>query len=148
MSFLAADEVPVTITYSSDNETVATINRVGRIKAVGEGTAKIIAVITQQDGTSEQFTITVTVKKASIEIVQYSANMYVGEKAEVAVKLYGLKESDLAWKTTKTNRVMVSSNKGKATVTVYAKTTGTDYIVVTAGEVAAKVKVTVSKNEK
>ena len=142
-----ADEIPVTITYSSDHEEIATVNHVGRIKAIGEGTATITAEITLRSGVSRKYTVTVTVEKAEIKVITYSDTMTVGEKQQISVELKGLKESDLAWKTSKKARVMVSKNTGKTIITAYAKSVGTDEVIITAGKVTTSVNVTVNPKE-
>ena len=142
---LKGDIVPVTIKYSSDNESVAVINHVGRIFAVGEGTSKITATITQKNGTSKDFVIIVKVMKAYIEIVSQSNVINIGEKVPFEVKVYGLRKEDIRWSTSKVKRAMVAMNLGKEKVMVYGKSAGTDYVVIKCGTISKAIKVIVVK---
>lgn len=61
-----------TVVWSSSNESVATVDQAGNVKAVGKGTAVITAAA--KDGSGATATCTVTVQKKSSSYVEYNLN--------------------------------------------------------------------------
>ena len=87
VTVLPLDAASQTITYSSSNTAVATINGMGRITALSVGTTTITAVC---QGKSGSFVLTVKSAETNssvteIDMGEYSDNMAVGEKQLLTV---------------------------------------------------------------
>lgn len=63
------EEHPITYTYVSDNENVATVDAAGNVTAVNEGTAVITVTLAQNPEQTADFEITVTAAETGSEIV-------------------------------------------------------------------------------
>ena len=74
-----------TVTWSSSDETVAAVDRTGRVTALGGGTA----VITARAGSySAACTVTVTVPVAGITLDQGSLELFPGGQAALTASLF------------------------------------------------------------
>ena len=130
------------VSWSSDNEKVATVSSDGTIKGKSEGTAKI-TVITK-DGDFEA-TINVTIKNVPVNGITLSSSnttMQTGTTKQLTptVKPLNATNKDVTWSSSDTSVATVNSN-GKVT----AKKAGTATITVTTKDGGFKVtcKVTV-----
>lgn len=126
------------ITYTSSNEKVAIVSTSGKITAKGKGKTTITATLILGE-TKVIFKKAVTVQNAYIQIVQSINSKKVGDSFSFTVKVYGYKESDVTFATTKKSIVLISSTTGKAR----AITKGTDYVVITFKKITKKIKVSV-----
>jgi uncharacterized protein YjdB len=131
------------VSWSSSNESVATVDPAGLVAAVSVGSATITAT---SEGQSE--TATVTVREgavASVGVVPSSVSMIVGQTTPLAVALRNAGGAPV------TNRAVVwaSSNAGVATVTaegvVTARGAGTATVTATSEGVTGKADVVVAK---
>ena len=130
------------VSWSSDNEKVATVSSDGTIKGKSEGIAKI--TVTTKDGDFEA-TISVTVKNVPVSGITLSSSnttMQTGTTKQLTptVKPLNATNKDVTWKSSDTSVATVSSS-GKVT----AKKAGTATITVTTkdGSFKAICKVTV-----
>ena len=137
------DKIPVMIDYSSDMPIVAKVNPNGKILAKSEGIANVTAIVTLKDGTAKKFIVTVTVQTANIEVTQSMDRMKVGESAVFEVKVNGVKESNIMWKTSTPELVEVSKSKGELVTHVYAKSHGIACIEVSAANIRKLIFITV-----
>ncbi len=128
----------VTVAYASSNDKVATVDSKGRITAVAAGTATIVTTIKLYSGKSASIKTKITVKEAFIKFTKSKSSMKVGDTFTFKIEAKGLDLKDIVWKTTKKSVVVIDKN-GKAT----AVSKGTDYVVVSIGNVTKKIKVVV-----
>ena len=121
------------LTWTSDNEKVATVDSKGKVKAVASGNA----VITVTDGKK---TATVNVKvegNYSLGISPMTLTMEAGTAKDLAVYYNGPQNKYLTWSSSDKNIATVSGG------TVRAKKAGTCTITVTNGEKSASMTLTV-----
>ncbi len=131
----------VVITYQSDNKKVATVNKEGQITAKGVGTCNIITTITLYSGKTKVITTSITIKEPYITLDNSVSSMKQGDTFTFAAAAYGLDPDSILWTTTRKSILVIDKKTGKAT----AKSTGTDYVVASIGNVSVKVKVVVKK---
>jgi hypothetical protein len=130
----------VTAAYSSSNKKVATVDQSGKITAVGVGKAIITTKITLYSNKMKLVKTEITVKAPSVQFSSSRTSMKVGESFTFIAKIYGLNTQKVMWKTTQKSVIVIDKKTGKAV----AKSKGTDYVVVTVGDVTKKVKVVVN----
>ena len=129
----------VTVTYSSGNHQVASIDNKGKITIIGAGKAEITARITLYSGKTKEFTTVITVKEPHIKITLHKNKMKVGEVFTFKAQAYGLDSEDITWTTSAKSIIVINKKTGRAV----AKSKGTDYVIAAIGDKRDKVKVTV-----
>ncbi len=129
------------ITYSSEDSSIATVNKKGLISAKGCGRTEIIVeffVETFGGGEGTEKYIDVVVEKPSLELTKYVKKMKVGQSTIFRVDDYGIKK--IKW-TSSDPSIATVSNTGK----VKAKKVGTVYITASGGGCKDKVKLKIVK---
>jgi hypothetical protein len=129
----------VTIAYSSSNKKVATIDKAGKIKAVGEGKAVITTSITLYSGEVKIVKTSINIKKPYITLTSKKSIMVVGDSFTFKANAYGVDVNDIVWTTTEKSIIYINKKTGKA----IAKSVGTDYVVAKVGNIYVKLKVIV-----
>lgn len=129
-----------TVTWTSSNGTVATVDQNGKVTAKSVGTAKIKATA---DGVTAECTITVEEKVIPVESItlnKIEAEIFVGaeEKLTATVLPEDATNKDVTWTSSDTTIATVDSN-GKVT----AKSVGTAIITAKAGDKSATCTITV-----
>lgn len=119
-----------TVTWSSSDETVATVDKNGKMTTLEAGTAVIRA--TNTDGIYGECTVTVKVNSTSISLDKKEAVLYLGEtltlKSEVLPK--DNTNSEIIWSTDKADVASVKDGvitplkQGTAVITAKTKDTG------------------------
>lgn len=117
-----------TVTWSSDNEDVATVDADGTVTAVGDGTCSITATATDGSGVSGSAVAIVDTYKfpSSVTVTPDKAEMYAGDRLNLSAKVLpdNANDKSVIWS---------SSDKGVATVsesgTVSAISAGTVMII-------------------
>lgn len=118
-----------TITWSSSNTSVASVNASGQVTAVGKGTAIITATATDGSGVSASCTYTVVKLVNSITLNKTSSTLRLGQSETLTATVLPTDASNrsVTWSSSNTNVVRVSSTgvvtyvgKGTATVTATA----------------------------
>ncbi|HHV12462.1 MAG TPA: hypothetical protein GXX75_19490 [Clostridiales bacterium] len=127
------------VSFSSENNKVATVNKNGKIIAKGVGTTTIITKVTLYNNETSTFKTRITVKKPYIKITGNTSTMKVGKSFTFTAKAYGLDIKDAVWTTTKKSILVINKKTGKAT----AVSVGTDYVKVKIGNATQTVKVVV-----
>ena len=131
-----------TVTWSSENEKVAKVDKNGKITAVDAGTTNIIA--TTSNGLMAKCSVTVTSKITSISLNESKIELQSSKTKTLKATIYPSNTTDdktLTWKSSNTNVATVNSN-GKVT----AVKEGTATITVkTSNGLTASCKVTVIK---
>ena len=129
---LPADATDKTVTWTSSNASVATVDSEGKVTAVSKGTATIRA--TANDGSGEYASCSVTVIRpvATIELDKTSLVLYRGssnvtETITATVNPSDASNTTVTWSSSNTSVATVSSSgvvtgisKGTATITVTA----------------------------
>ena len=135
------DEADCTVTYSSSNPEVASVDNTGKVTATGKGTATITATVTTADGTKTVTKSTVTtLDEEAISFAREEAPL-VTAKPKTSVKTVKANSVTLSWTKksgAKGYRIQQLVNgKWKTVKTLSSKTTsytltglksGTDYI--------------------
>ncbi len=125
------------VQWSSNKQTVATVDQKGKVTAKGNGTAYITAKAGSVSATCK---VTVTTDATSVKLDKTKLTMKVGEKKKLkATVLPKAAPQKIVWS---------SSSKSKATVsngTVTAKKAGTVTITAKSGSKKATCKVTIKK---
>ncbi len=119
-----------TVSWSSDNESVATVSQAGVVTAVAPGTA-IVTVTTSDGSLSASCEVTVKQYVTSITLNQTSFDMYIGdEPVELTATVLPDNATDksLTWSSSKSSVATVDENgrvtvvaNGTATITATAK---------------------------
>ena len=130
------------VTWSSNNETVATVDNNGKVTAKADGTATI--TVTTVDG-NHQATCTVTVTPKTVLVssiqVQGTASLYVGNTAKLTATVTPTTATNPAVTWSSNNQevatvgadgTVTAKTAGKATITATAKTAGKATITATA----------------
>lgn len=137
--------VPMMITYHSNNPEIVTVKGNGRLIAKESGIAVITATVTMQDGTTEIYTRKLSVRKASVDFIESTVTMKVGEEAVFEVKVNGLDADSIVWKSSKKDGAVVKRNPGSTTATITAVSPKTDYIYVVVDGVKKTIKVVITE---
>ena len=132
------DSLYPTVTYSSSNPEVASVDADGKVTAIKKGKATITATIKTGD-TTQTLRLTITVKKAYIKLVKSKSSLKKGESFTYTAIGYGVSTGKITFTTTEKSVVVIDKKSGKAV----AKTTGTDYVIARYGKIQVKQKVTV-----
>ncbi|MGB4659758.1 MAG: hypothetical protein WBI07_11285, partial [Mobilitalea sp.] len=125
--------------YHSSNKKIATVDKTGKIIAVGVGKVVITTSITLSSGEKKTVKTNITVKKPYITLISKKSSITVGDSYTFKANAYGVDKKDIVWKTTETSIMQINKKTGKS----IAKSTGTDYIIAEAGNVSVKLKVVV-----
>ncbi|MHB8130884.1 MAG: hypothetical protein ACYDEX_18035 [Mobilitalea sp.] len=129
----------VTVAYRSNKQKVATVNNDGKITAKGVGKATITTTITLYSGKVKTFKTIITVKEPYISLTESTRTMKMGDTFTFKAEGYGLELADLVWTTSEKSVILINKKTGVAT----AASKGTDYVVVSIGDIVKKVKVVV-----
>ena len=119
-----------TVSWSSSNASVASVDQNGKVTAVMEGTATITAKVEDKQATCK-----VTVEKAATKITSLSFDgsaLYVGDGYSYTLKVNVSPDDAVGkytWKSSNSSRVSVSGNGNTATVT--SNSASTSYTTVT-----------------
>ena len=127
----------VTVSYSSANKKVATVDKNGKIKAVGAGKSVITTTLKLYSGKVKKVKTKITVKGKAASVTKQTNSMKLGSKFKFSAKVSG--SDHIVWTTTKKSVVVIDKKTGVAK----AKSKGTDYVVMTAGNTVVKIKVVV-----
>lgn len=131
-----------TVTWKSDKEAVATVDKMGKVTAVGAGTATI--TVTTTDG-GKTATCKVTVTAPGITLDKKTLTLKAGETATLQPTVTGVTDKTVTWTSDK-EAVATVDETGKVT----AKGSGSATITATVGSgdnaVTASCSVTVTKN--
>ena len=134
-------------TWSSDNESVATIDGNGIITAKSIGNCNIIATCSCK--TTETCAIVVTAKEypcTSISLSKSSYTLDIGgiDSVTFTPTIVPSNTTDkITWSSNKTSVAIVSATSGGTKGTIFAKSPGTATITVTCGSKSASITVTV-----
>lgn len=144
---LTGAENEMALAFSSQDNSVASVDKDGKVTAQGKGSTCINIDVRASDGSVMNWLYQVTVKKASVD-VKAKKNITVGKKVSVSAELEGYKAADLKWSVDKKEIVSVSPVKGKKTVKVTGLKAGKATVTVKAGNISDKMKVTVKAAKK
>ena len=133
-----AEATDRSVTWSSDNTAVATVDKNGVVTAVKEGNAKI-TVTTTDGGFKAVCEVTVTAAGTTITLDKTTASMKTGETLTLKATV-SPSDKTVTWKSSDENKAKVDSN-GK----VEAKAEGEVTITATADGKSATCKITISK---
>lgn len=128
------------VTYSSSNPKVVMVSKAGSLGAKSAGSANITVTISYGN-LAKQFTQTVTVKKAYIELVHTTKTMSLGDTFKFKAIGHGIDTNDIKWKTSKKKIVVIKKGSNLA----IAKTTGTDIVTAYTKNIKTSITVTVKK---
>lgn len=134
----------VSISFSSSNTQVASVDGSGKVKGAGPGTATITAT-PSDGGTAATCSVTIN-DKPTTTISAGSLSIKKGETSSLSVKVTGPSE-DVKWETSSQDIVALSGDSGTS-VTLTAKKTGEATVKATANGVSAQCKVTVTDSAK
>jgi len=94
-------EVPETVTWSSDDETVASVSNDGVVTAVASGTATVTATSTADTSVSDSVIVTVADEPAviSVAIVEGDQELYLGADLQLSadVQAVGGADASVTW---------------------------------------------------
>lgn len=133
-----AEATDRSVTWSSDNTAVATVDKNGVVTAIKEGTAKITAKTTD-GGFTAVCEVTVTAAGTTITLDKTTATMKTGETLTLKATV-NPSDKTVTWKSSDENKAKVDNN-GK----VEAKAEGEVTITATADGKSATCKITISK---
>lgn len=145
ITVLPKDATNQNVSYESSDEGVATINGMGRINAVSEGTTQIIAKCgTIQNSFTLNVKQTNEVAATDIEIGYFDAEMFVGNKQTLSVNVIPSNATNktVSFESSNTSIVSVLS-----TGEIKAITKGTASITVSTGSISKQVIVTVKEED-
>lgn len=140
-----------TITWSSSNTSVATVDSNGKVTAKGAGTATITAKFTYA-GTAYSATCAVTVEKPSISFSPTSKSVYVTDSFTISATVKPSGQT-ITWSSSNTSVATVDSSgkvtaKGTGSATITGKFTynGTTYSATCSVTVQGKPGITLNKS--
>lgn len=145
VTVLPLEKTDASVTYSSSNTAVATVNGMGRIAAINEGTANIIV---ECENVKESFELTVTKEKTSenveikdIEIGEFDNKIYVNKTQTISASIIpnNTSETSISYSSSNIDIAKVSSG-GE----VRGISKGEAIIYVKAGAVTKELPITVS----
>lgn len=122
----------VNVTWSSSNNSVASVNSSGKVSAIGSGSATIASKITV-NGHSYTATCHVTVEEPHIQISSSSLSMNVGDTESLSASVFP-NGSYITWSSSNTDVATVNNSgiitaisSGSATVAAQIKVSGKNY---------------------
>ena len=126
----------VTASYSSHNKKVATIDKNGKITAVGAGKSVITTTLKLYNGEVKKVKNEITVA-GKAAVTKQTGSMKLGSKFTFIAKASG--SAPIVWTTTNKLVVVIDKKTGVA----IAKSKGIAYVIMTAGDTVEKIKVIV-----
>lgn len=125
-----SDVINKTLTWTSSNTTVATVDQSGKVTAKKLGTATITATATDGSGVSASCVVTVTGAE-SVILNKEEVSMYIGDTETLTATVYpdGLINKTLSWSSSKTSVATVDQNGlviARAPGTATIRATATD----------------------
>jgi hypothetical protein len=133
----APKDINYSVTYSSEDTSIAKVSKAGTVTAIGKGSTFITTRIVIGD-ISKEYKTAIISKKAYIDITSSKLVLKIGEQFVFKAKSYGL-SGNLTWSVSSANIISINSNTGKVT----AKKSGTAYVIVKNGKYIKNIKVTV-----
>ena len=126
------------VTWSSDNTDVATVDADGKVKAIAEGTA--IITVTANDGSGLSATCKVTVKKKDTGVVTEEAVVFSVQGRGGVIIVDGLAEGTVVSVYNLVGSLIATGNATIGTVSVKTGLDKGDIAIVAAGEHCVKVQ--------
>ncbi|HHV11260.1 MAG TPA: leucine-rich repeat protein [Clostridiales bacterium] len=128
-----------TISWSSSNEAVLTVDSSGKVKGVGAGEADVTATMGKYSATCHIIVGGAAVNPTSIEFKDNNVSLKKGESTKLSLDFAPANSTNrsVTWKSS--NNSVVTVEQGR----IYAKGNGTATITATTGTAAASCKVTV-----
>ncbi len=123
-----------TITYSSSDTSVATVDNSGKVTIVGVGTTTIIAIAAETSNYSSvsgSYTLSVSKRSQTISFSESTINKIYGDEDYVIAAIHTVGDGEVTYSSSDVN-VAVVDNTGKVTI----KNAGTTIITVTAAGTA------------
>lgn len=127
-----------TVTYSSSDETIATVNASGVITALKAGTATITVT---SEGISKNYVVTVIVKTTSVSVDKEKVDLKLNETYNINVTVGPIDSTETITYTSSDSKVITVDNNGKVT----AVGNGTATVTVTSGSSSVTVTFNVSE---
>lgn len=140
------------VIWSSDDESVATIDETGLVTAIACGTA-VITAETQEGGYKDTYEIQVINPLQGIQLNQTDVSLYINESETLTATLYpeDATDTDFVWTSSNESAVTVDQNgtikaisRGEAIITV----SSADGTISASAEVLAMIKATSIENDK
>lgn len=129
-----------TVTWSSADETVATVSQTGEVTAVALGTVEISATAGQKTGKSTVSVISRLVTSVTLDKTELTMNLFEQEKLTATVTPSNAEDGEVVWTSTDLEVATVDENGN-----VTSQKPGTAVITATAGKYSANCNVTVNK---
>lgn len=129
-----------TVTWSSADETVATVSQTGVVTAVALGTVEISATAGQKSGKCTVSVISRLVTSVTLDKTELTMNLFDQDKLTATVTPSDAEDGEVVWTSTNLEVATVDENGN-----VSAMKPGTAVITATAGKYSAKCNVTVNK---
>ncbi len=127
------------ISYSSNNNSIAVVSTTGTITAKKTGSAAITTKVTI-NGSSKNFTTKVTVKNPYISLGKKPTTVYAGNSYDFSAKAYGISDK-ITYSVSDTTLAAINKETGKLT----AIKAGSVYVTAKAGSITKKIKLTIKK---
>ncbi len=128
----------VSIAYKSSDTKVAAVSGDGTITGKKAGNATITTTVTI-DGNSKSFATRIKVAKAEVKLLNPVKSMKLGSTYMFRVKVCGYLMKDISYSTLSAGKVVIEKKTGKA----FAKSKGTDTLVIRYGSERKEYRVTV-----
>ena len=125
------------ITWSSSDESVATVSNTGVVKAVSQGEAVIYAEAS--NGVKGEFAVSVFVKATELSLSIKNLSMVTGESYTLSAAISESATHEVSWKSENISKVAVDSSGN-----IYAKAAGSSLVTATIDGIEADVFVSVS----
>lgn len=129
-----------TVTWSSADETVATVSQTGEVTAIGLGTVEITATSGDKTGKCTVSVISKTVTSVTIDKTALSMNLFESEKLTATVTPADAEDGELEWSSSDPEVASVDENGN-----ISSLKPGTAVITAKAGSKSATCNVSVSK---
>ncbi len=135
-----SSDITGSITWSSSNPSVITVDSKGNVTGVGAGEADITAVMGKYSASSHIIVGGTTVNPTSIAFTNNDVSLNKGESAKLSLNFTpaNVTNKAITWKSS--NQSIVTVEQGR----IYAKGNGSAIITATSGSITAVCKVTVS----
>lgn len=129
-----------TVTWSSADESVATVSQTGVVTAVALGTVEISATAGQKSGKCTVSVISRLVTSVTLDKTEFTMNLFDQDKLTATVTPSDAEDGEVVWTSTNLEVATVDENGN-----VSAMKPGTAVITATAGKYSANCNVTVNK---
>lgn len=130
------------VTYTSSNPAVVTVDENGTLTAVKAGKATVTSDVVLADGKAHTVKTPVVVDKASVKLVGKST-MKKGSSATFKIEAAGYKASDIKWATSDKKIVKLTGKTNQASIKATAVKAGKVKVSVTVAGTTKTLKVTV-----